>query len=130
VFPADSGERGGGAPAPSLYQRIHTPVRLIPPGRVSTYGDIAALVGCGPRQVGYAMAALPSGSDVPWQRVVNARGRISLRSDGSEDPEQRTRLVSEGVCFDRRGRLDLDRHRWSGPDPEELILIGIDSPLF
>jgi len=97
--------------------RIQAVVRRIPPGRVATYGQVAALAGLpgGARQVGYALAALPEGSDVPWQRVVNARGEVSARSEPGADHFQRHRLEEEGVRFDRRGRIDLGRHLW---DPD------------
>ncbi len=63
------------------YPRIYSVVRRIPNGRVATYGQIARLAGLpgGARQVGYALHALDEDSDVPWQRVVNARGRVSSR---------------------------------------------------
>ena len=97
--------------------RIWAVVRRIPPGRVATYGQVAALAGLagGARQVGYALAALPDGSDVPWQRVVNARGEESARAEPGADHFQRHLLEEEGVRFDRRGRIDLARHRW---DPD------------
>ena len=102
-------------PAAGRYARIHAVVRRIPPGRVSTYGRIAAqLERCGPRQVGYALAALASGSDVPWHRVINAQGRLSERRGGGGTQTQRLRLESEGVVFDARGRIDLERFGWSG----------------
>jgi len=63
--------------------------------------------------VGYALSALGSGVPVPWHRVVNARGRISCRSDGaSADGDQRLRLESEGVRFDAQGRIPLERYLW------------------
>ena len=99
-----------------IHESIHRIVRLIPSGRVATYGQIAAFAGrCTPRMVGYALAAIPSGSDVPWHRVINSRGRISLRpgSDGHE--VQRGMLESEGVVFDERGRVELERFGWAGP---------------
>ncbi len=95
--------------------RIHAVVRRIPRGRVATYGQVAALAGL-PRQarlVGYAMAALPEGSTVPWHRVVNARGTISARADGpGAGVVQRLRLEREGVEFDAGGRLSLERYQW------------------
>ena len=102
---------GGGRAA------IWAVVRRIPAGKVATYGQVAALAGLpgGARQVGYALAALPEGSDVPWQRVVNARGEVSARAEAGADHDQRHRLEEEGVRFDRRGRIDLARHRW---DPD------------
>ncbi|NKC15924.1 MAG: cysteine methyltransferase [Gammaproteobacteria bacterium] len=98
----------------ALHARIYEVVRLIPHGRVATYGQIAAHVGrCGPRQVGTALARLPARSDVPWQRVINAKGEISVRKDGSPSDEQSRRLRDEGVVFERRGRIDLERYQWT-----------------
>lgn len=96
-----------------MYARVYAQVRAIPRGRVSTYGRIAMLVGaCGARQVGYAMAALPAGSRVPWQRVVNHKGEISCRKHGGGAGSQRFRLMAEGVNFDLKGRIDLKRYGW------------------
>lgn len=103
----------------STYQRIYDIVRRIPPGRVATYGQVAFEAGLPgrARQAGYAMAALPDDSDVPWHRVVNARGEISRRSGGPPfEHIQRTLLEAEGVSFDRRGRIDLGRYRWDAPE--------------
>ena len=101
----------------SLYHRVYSVIRRIPRGRVSTYGRIAELVGCGARQVGYAMAALPDGTAVPWHRVINARGGISI--PGGTGITQRLRLESEGVRFSQRGTVDLTTRGWprgqSGP---------------
>lgn len=93
---------------------IYEVVRRIPRGKVSTYGEVARLAGLPghARQVGYALAALPSGSGVPWQRVVNARGRISFPV-GSELAElQRGLLQHEGVQFEADGRIELARFAW------------------
>lgn len=91
-------------------------VRAIPAGRVATYGQIATLAGLPghARQVGYALYAL-SDDDVPWHRVINARGEISRRSDPGPEPLQRVMLESEGVVFDEHGRVDLRRFGWE-PD--------------
>lgn len=98
-----------------LYARIYQVVRMIPRGRVATYGQIAAYVGrCSPRQVGYAMAALPYG-DVPWHRVINSRGKISFPENSRGAMEQRDLLEEEGVVFDRTGLVDLKRYGWDGP---------------
>lgn len=98
-----------------LYERIYDVVREVPTSRVATYGQIAAIAGrCTPRLVGYAMAAVPPGSDIPWHRVINSRGEISLRP-GRGAEIQRGLLEAEGVSFDERGRIDLDRYRWAGP---------------
>jgi methylated-DNA-protein-cysteine methyltransferase-like protein len=102
-----------------MRKRIYDIVKRIPEGRVATYGQIAKLAGLpnGARQVGYALAALDSTSDAPWQRVVNAKGEISPRADpaGREDLQRRL-LESEGVRFDGRGRIALERYRWRARD--------------
>jgi len=97
-----------------LHRRIHAAVRRIPRGRVATYGEIARVAGIGgqPRLVGYALAALPDDSNVPWHRVVNAQGRVSPRANPGPDRVQRALLEREGVRFDAQGRIDLARHRW------------------
>jgi methylated-DNA-protein-cysteine methyltransferase-like protein len=94
------------------HTRIYKTVSRIPRGRVATYGQIARLAGLRgqARLVGYAMHALPTGSRVPWQRVINARGEISL--PGSSAVRQRELLEREGVRFDAKGRIDLDRFLW------------------
>jgi methylated-DNA-protein-cysteine methyltransferase-like protein len=98
-------------------------VRQIPSGRVATYGQIAGLIpppggmdaksylAFGPRWTGGAMAACPP--DVPWQRVINAQGKISLRP-GAE--QQRALLEAEDVEFDDCERIDLKKYKWDGPD--------------
>jgi methylated-DNA-protein-cysteine methyltransferase-like protein len=99
--------------APSSYARIYAVVRRIPRGRVATYGQIAELAGLPrqARQVGYALAALRD-KRVPWQRVINARGEISLRSVSGPDELQRVLLEREGVTFDANGRVSLHAHLW------------------
>ena len=103
-----------------LYDRIYAVVRRIPAGQVATYGQIARAAGIpkGARQVGYAMAALGRGAprpDVPWHRIVNAKGESSIGG------EQVARLEAEGVAFDDRGRIDLGRFGWSEFDQEMLF---------
>ena len=102
--------------AQALFPRVYDIVRQVPRGKVTTYGDIAQLVGqgCDARVVGYAMAVCPA--DVPWQRVINAQGKISLKGENAE--KQRLRLEAEGIVFDARGKIDLSRFRWSGPGEE------------
>ncbi len=102
---------------PSRYERIYATVREIPEGQVATYGQIASLAGLPghARQVGYALFALRGDAvheDVPWHRVVNARGEISARSEPGPEPLQKAMLEAEGVVFDARGRIDLRRFRW------------------
>ena len=102
-----------------LYDRIYAWVRLVPPGKVTTYGRIAELVGgCTARMVGYAMAALKSRStpEVPWQRVINAQGKISIHGDGFGNAMQRVLLEQEGVVFDENGRVDFSIFGWAGPE--------------
>ncbi len=106
---------------PSFRQQVYAIVRQIPAGRVMTYGGIAALIPpptstdweaydrVKARWVGYSLAACPD--DLPWQRVINARGGISPRP-GAGPPLQRTLLVSEGVVFDERQRVDLAAYAW------------------
>lgn len=99
-----------------LYARIYELVARIPRGRVMSYGRIAALIGrCTPRMVGYAMAATPAGMRIPWQRVINSRGEVSRRSHGEGHLDQRALLEAEGIRFDARGRVDLERYGWPGP---------------
>lgn len=108
-----------------VYQRIFQIARLIPLGQVATYGQIAWIEGhCTPRMVGYAMAGLPEGSDVPWQRVINSQGKISPRGNLSSTMEQRFLLEEEGIAFDAEERIDLQRFGWAGPDPAWLTENG------
>jgi methylated-DNA-protein-cysteine methyltransferase-like protein len=95
----------------NAYTRIYAIVRRIPSGRVASYGQVAALAGLHgrARQVGYALHALKSDA-VPWHRVINAAGRISLR--GPSAITQRVRLAREGVASDDGGRIDLKRFGW------------------
>ncbi|MBJ6752594.1 MGMT family protein [Geomonas anaerohicana] len=100
--------------ASSTYRHIYAVVYQIPKGQVATYGQVAALAGLPgrARQVGYALSALNDPS-VPWHRVINAKGEISLRSGGSAGDElQRLRLEEEGVGFDSHGRIPLHIYRW------------------
>jgi methylated-DNA-protein-cysteine methyltransferase-like protein len=96
------------------YARIYAIVRRIPRGRVATYGQVAELAGLAghARQVGYALHALSPGTAVPWHRVINAAGAVSLRALPGDELTQRQRLEEEGVAFDLRGRVKLDAVRW------------------
>ena len=110
-----------------IYLRIYLVVRQIPRGRVATYGQIAAIVGVStPRMVGYALASLPAGSNVPWQRVINAQGKISLRADSGSNNLQRQLLEEEGVQFDGSNKVNFRRYRWAGPPLDWLIEHGFD----
>lgn len=97
------------------YQEIYSVVSCIPRGRVATYGQIARLAGIPghARQVGYALSNLGDQVPIPWHRVVNARGMISSRADGSSMAlVQRLLLEDEGVTFDENGRILLSRFQW------------------
>ncbi len=105
----------------AYYEQVWQLARQIPAGKVVTYGQIAQLLplptgvdpqeykAWSPRWVGDAMAACPA--DVPWQRVINAQGKISQRA-GSE--RQRRLLTEEGIVF-VNDRIDLKRYQWQGP---------------
>lgn len=101
----------------SPYERIYALVAQIPAGKVATYGQLARIEGrCTARMVGYAMAALPEGRGLPWHRVVNGRGSVSERRGGGGTSEQEALLRADGLLFDARGRLELTRVTWEGPD--------------
>ena len=110
-----------------IYQQICLVVQQIPPGRVATYGQIAAIVGgCTARMVGYAMATLDGDTPTPWQRVINAQGKVSPRADSESTARQRELLQREGVLIDASGRIDLRRYRWRGPRLDWLLEEGFD----
>ena len=107
--------RGKRKRAAERFQRaVYRLVEEIPRGRVATYGQLAAILGWprAARAVGYAMRHCPPA--LPWQRVVNASGGISLRANVGSMMTQRLLLEQEGVPV-RRGRIRLDQHRWTGP---------------
>lgn len=99
----------------SSWNKIYKVIQKIPHGKVATYGQIAHMAGLPghARQVGYALAATPDGLDLPWQRVINAKGEVSARSEPGYEGLQRAILESEGVVFNPRGRVDLKRFQWS-----------------
>lgn len=92
------------------WQAIVRAVQAIPRGKVASYGQVAALAGLPGRArlVGRVLANLPPNSKVPWHRVINARGEISL--DGEGAARQRRLLIAEGVTFTASGHVDLRRH--------------------
>ncbi|NJD20362.1 MAG: methyltransferase [Gemmatimonadetes bacterium] len=99
----------------TTYAQYWAVARRIPRGRVATYGQVAELAGLRgrARQAGYAMSALPDESDVPWHRVVNARGEVRRRSGGPAfEKIQRALLEAEGGVFDAAGRISLERYGW------------------
>ena len=124
-------------PDPKLFNlQIWEIVKQVPAGKVTTYGFVASMIpppgtmnakdylAFAPRWAGGAMAQCPG--DVPWQRVINAQGKISQRK-GSE--RQRILLEAEGVIFDERGKIDLDVFGWAGPSAEWLKENGFVAPL-
>ena len=100
----------------SFVERVYDLVRRIPRGRVASYGGVAAMLGRprAARAVGQALRALPDDSDVPWWRVINARGEISVRGPGNIERLQRKLLEREGVRFNTSGRTDWERWGWEG----------------
>ena len=102
-----------------FHARVYAMVRQVPPGRVTTYGQIATLLGSPrvARHVGWALAAIGDVDDpVPWHRVVNAKGTVSHRGNVTRAQSQRELLEHEGVCFDARDTVDLQRFLWVPPD--------------
>ena len=101
-------------PRESFYEQVYAFVRQVPRGRVITYGHVALALGspAAARAVGYALYFLPPGNNVPWWRVINARGAITLKNRGPSAALQRVLLEGEGVTFDATDRCDLGRYRW------------------
>jgi methylated-DNA-protein-cysteine methyltransferase related protein len=101
----------------TLYPRIYEIVNRIPRGKVATYGQIACMAGMPghARQVGYALHSIPEGSEVPWQRVINRKGRISLRAYPSAEHLQRALLEAEGIVFDANETIALEKYQWHTP---------------
>jgi methylated-DNA-protein-cysteine methyltransferase related protein len=108
----------------SFFDQVYAVVRQIPPGKVASYGQVAALLGHprAARTVGWALAALREHEeqDVPWQRVINAQGRISIRNMEHAPEEQQLLLEAEGVEFSDRGLIDWKRYGWEGLSAVEL----------
>lgn len=98
----------------TFYDTVYDFVRRVPRGKVVTYGQVALECGApaAARAVGYALYFLPGPSDVPWWRVVNASGGISLGSRGPSADVQREKLEAEGVRFSLEGRISLREFRW------------------
>ncbi len=109
--------------------RVYAAVRTIPPGRVASYGDVAAAIGSpgAARQVGWSLAALseggldPQGQVVPWQRVILTTGRIAFRGDPVRGPLQRALLEEEGVLFEGEA-VPMRDYRW---EPQVDVLADL-----
>lgn len=99
---------------PDFNHRIWQVISLIPPGRVATYGEVARQAGLprGARRVGRALRGLPEDTRIPWHRVINAQGRISLPQGSASQYTQRERLEAEGVVFRPNKSVDLRRFGW------------------
>jgi methylated-DNA-protein-cysteine methyltransferase-like protein len=104
---------------PNFNPRVYALVRLIPPGKVLSYGQVAALLNVpqGARAVGWAMHSCPN--DVPWQRVVNAQGKISPRGNKMAEIRQRELLEAEGIAFDDKSVI-AKSYFWK-PSPFEIL---------
>lgn len=120
-------------PDPDSFNRIVWSVtRQIPAGQVSTYGQIASMIPeppgvlppsykrWGAQWVGGAMHATPEEQGIPWQRVINSQGMISLPVGSPGAQQQRTLLEEEGVVFDDAGKVDFEMVGWEGPDEDWL----------
>lgn len=107
---------------PNTYDYIYAVVRQIPYGQVATYGQVAELAGLvgKPRLVGYALYRVTETDDIPWHRVINAKGEVSRspHRNGMDDLQEAL-LRGEGLEFDRVGKLNLQTYRWR-PDLEML----------
>ena len=105
-------------PSSPFTRRVIDILSAIPAGTVATYGQVAALAGDrrAARQVSRILHSSSGKHGLPWHRVVNREGRISLPA-GRGGGKQRTRLEAEGVRFDRAGRIDLDAYRWRPAPP-------------
>jgi methylated-DNA-protein-cysteine methyltransferase-like protein len=103
----------------SFAEHVYRLTKMIPRGQVATYGQIATYVSSPrfARAVGTALRNLPRkrSKEVPWQRVINAAGRISARGDVHRPTIQERLLKAEGVVFDRTGRTNLAIFQWAGP---------------
>jgi methylated-DNA-protein-cysteine methyltransferase-like protein len=98
---------------PTFLQKVELIVSQIPAGKVMTYGQVAQCIGQGTaRLVGMALSSLPTGSSIPWHRVVNAKGGISPRANPQSSLEQIQRLLDEGIQFNGNQELDLNSYRY------------------
>ncbi len=101
----------------TLYQTIFDTVRKVPYGNVASYGQIARLIGSprSARVVGWALRTLPDGTDVPWQRVINSSGMISIENMDVPKEQQVAQLRAEGIVIEERERnffVDMEKYQW------------------
>lgn len=112
----------------TFYEKVYVLVRQIPIGKVSSYGRVAAMLGSAgaARQVGYAMSALKSKAnnetyaDIPWQRVINHQGKITIKGSEHGRLRQAELLKEEGVDVDNNLQVDMDVFLWEGLLPHEV----------
>ena len=97
-----------------IYQKIYKIIAQIPKGKIAIYGQIAKLAGIPgrPRRVGYALRILPDDIDIPWHRVINAKGEISPRGEMGFAELQQNLLKKESIQFDSNGKISLVRFQW------------------
>ena len=100
--------------ASDINHRIWQVIALIPRGKVATYGDVASHAGLAraARRVAYALRHLPDGTAIPWHRVINSQGRISIPEGSASRYLQRERLEAEGIVFRHNKSVDLKKFRW------------------
>jgi methylated-DNA-protein-cysteine methyltransferase-like protein len=106
----------------NFYEQVYKVVRRIPRGQVTSYGRIAAMLGApnAARAVGYALRALkdkndnPAYDNIPWQRVINSQGRISIVNREYGAQRQAELLREEGVEVSPELRINLETYLWSG----------------
>ena len=124
----------------SFFETVWDIVLQIPPGKVSSYGQIASMIparadmdparmrSLAPRWVGTAMRKTPRGKAIPWHRVINSRGSISFPAGSAQAEEQRRLLEMEGLRFDARGHVNFALVAWHGPDEAYLRRQGLLPP--
>jgi methylated-DNA-protein-cysteine methyltransferase-like protein len=124
----------------AYYKMVWEIVKQIPHGEVATYGQIASMIPppdgveppaydrWSPQWVGSAMNHTPDGQSIPWQRVINSQGKISLPEGSKEALLQHDLLEGEGVVFDDKDRIDLESYGWEGPDEAWLAEHGLYAP--
>ncbi len=126
--------------ARSFFETVWEIVRQIPPGKVSTYGQIASMIppeddmdpirmkNLAPRWVGTALRKTPRGKSIPWHRVINSQGKISFPNGSAQANDQRQLLEFEGVIFDHRDKVNFALVGWQGPDDSFLANKGLLPP--
>lgn len=107
----DSGHSASDSPQSSYKEKIYLVLHSVPSGKVVTYGQVASLCGMGngARAVGRSLKGLPKNTSIPWHRVLNSQGRISVPEPGAN--AQKERLQSEGVLL-INGRVNLKQYQW------------------